>query len=128
MKNCVETCWLAGAPCPLNWETAPLFCLKCKRDMPYEIDTSKYEKEMKAFAKGWIFSIFHFALYIMNQDLTLEQSEVMLEALTKRLFCSIDRGLGIEDFDETLENIMEFMRQNDTMTLLRAFGGSKWQI
>jgi len=127
MKNSVEKCWLAGDPRLLNWEKAPLLCLRCKRNMPYEIDTSQYEKEMKAFAKGWIFSIFHFAIYIMHQDLTLEESEIMFEALTRRLFCSIERGLGFEDFDETLEDIMAFMRQSDTMTLLRTFGGSVWQ-
>jgi hypothetical protein len=96
--------------------------------MPYEIDTSQYGKEMRAFARGWIFAMFHFALYVMNQDLTLKESEIMVEALTKRLFCSIDRGLGFEDFDETLENIMELMRQSDTMTLLRALGVSVWRI
>lgn len=105
-----------------------MLCLRCKRDMPYEIDTSQYGKEMRAFARGWIFAMFHFALYVMNQDLTLKESEIMVEALTKRLFCSIDRGLGFEDFDETLENIMELMRQSDTMTLLRALGVSVWRI
>ena len=126
MKNKFEVCLIEGDPLLLAWEAAPLFCLKCKRDMPNEIDTSQYGKEMRAFARGWIFAMLHFCLYVLEQDLTLKQSGMMLEALTKRLFCYIDRGLGFEDFDETLEDVMEFMRRKDTMTLLRTLGGSKW--
>lgn len=122
MTKHIEKCWLVGDPTRLQDEMAPLDCLHCKRDIPYEYDSNFLDKETYAFVSGYRFAMHNIILHVLSQDLNEEETCQMLDGMGKRLTCSIDRGTRYEDFMCAFNNIMALMREKDVTSMVKTLG------
>ena len=104
MTMTMERCWLADEhdkdvkndPDVINRRV--LDCLECKRDIPYELDTSKIkDKQLLALIQGWRLAMYDVAS--RGGNIGTVDVRALVRAMTKRFHCSIDRGATYKFFD-----------------------------
>lgn len=114
----VEQCWMVKDPTRLGVDKAPLDCLHCKRDIPWEYDCTFLDEKTQIFLSGYRFGIHEAILFIIAHDLDEQEKYDMLDGITKRMKCGIDRGLKYEHFSEGLREMLRLGRIEHLKTIM----------
>ena len=98
-----ELCWNVGKP---EHGSSPLDCLNCKRleNIPHE-KVYDWNTVLGAFVSGYRFAMFETVLYLQKYAPVTEEQKKVIRALGLRMYCAIDRGLGVKDFVPAVNKI-----------------------